>query len=516
MALKKLLDKLCVFLKNNYIVVTIFILTSISIILNAYFFNSYISPDSGDYLLEAKALLSGHGLNATGLAGVTNYFAIWPIGYPLLISLTSIVTRITDLYLVSKISSLIVLLVIVLLLIKYFKKDAWIYSLIFFTTGFSLIFYYAWSEGLLILSLLAFSFCLYEIIIAEHAMNKNYLLLFFLVVLCFLTKYVGACTLLISGLVFLYYLIRYIKKKRKIDFLKVKKLFIVCFFSLVFIVAYLYMNYKLTGHLTGMERLPAPETLKELLSMLHSGLVTEVTNVFFFLKIDNVRLLDLILLLLIIFIINYFVKKRNKISQNYIMNLSLLLTATIYFIAIVFLRFTSHFDNLSYRFLFPTTFLLMIIIINILIEYLKSLEISFKMKIPSKVHLIILSSIIILCLLSFYKNYNESDLVHNSYNNIKKEYLTTYEEVKPNSLVIWGDHPLMYLRPDIFVTTPGFDPYYKKEKLDTFLDRISQFPGTIYIDVYNLKIVLNQSYDETIINYFEHLRNNNNRFVILK
>ena len=79
----------------DYKLILLFLSLSIIILLNTFFDpNEYLSPDSTYYLRLSKNLLLHEGF---GIADYTapdgkSFFAIWPVGYPVLIYIVSRLT----------------------------------------------------------------------------------------------------------------------------------------------------------------------------------------------------------------------------------------------------------------------------------------------------------------------------------------------------------------------------------------------------------------------------------------
>ena len=123
------------FKKEDLFLFVVFIIITLAIIFKSYFnFHGYVSPDSGHYLALAEHLKNGDGflISAYEFGGEKNeFFAIWPVGYPVLITVVSILTS-TSVFWASKILNIILIGFLFLLFRSLFKNNAYIYSLIFF------------------------------------------------------------------------------------------------------------------------------------------------------------------------------------------------------------------------------------------------------------------------------------------------------------------------------------------------------------------------------------------------
>ena len=125
----KIIEIICGFIQNyscEIFMLSFSVYLIIYEIYYAYCENIFISPDSGNYLREATALVNGYGFNVSGPAGTYSWFSNWPIGYPCLIALVALLTG-QNVYLSSKILSILLVIAGMLFFYKYFKKKAWIF-----------------------------------------------------------------------------------------------------------------------------------------------------------------------------------------------------------------------------------------------------------------------------------------------------------------------------------------------------------------------------------------------------
>ena len=114
---------------NDIFLVVLFITICFSIYVNGYLESINISADSAGYLREAVNMAAGNGFHYDALAGYPDtWFANWPILYPMLIALTMKVTG-YEVYLASKVLSMILVGILILILRISFKKEAWFYAL---------------------------------------------------------------------------------------------------------------------------------------------------------------------------------------------------------------------------------------------------------------------------------------------------------------------------------------------------------------------------------------------------
>jgi hypothetical protein len=161
----------------------------------------------------------------------------------------------TEIYLASKILTLLIIANLFFLLARYFRKTAWLYALVIMSNPNMLkIFYYTWSEQPFIFGLIWFVCTMQDIIQSNRSNWTHYLKLFIAATLMFLTRYIGICALLIAmlGLVFLLFEIFFRKKQQNLA-----KSFGLIIFAVLFmavVASYFYANYIHTGNIGGNYR----------------------------------------------------------------------------------------------------------------------------------------------------------------------------------------------------------------------------------------------------------------------
>ena len=91
-------------------------------VLDGGLLSSSYTADSVRYMRMAENIKAGHFMNPNGLAGGEGWFAIWPIGYPVVLAAVSAVSGL-DVYWASKAVSLLCAIAMLLIFWK-FAKDA--------------------------------------------------------------------------------------------------------------------------------------------------------------------------------------------------------------------------------------------------------------------------------------------------------------------------------------------------------------------------------------------------------
>jgi hypothetical protein len=211
-----MIEKQAVRIHNVVMLISIFVGVALLILTQSYFFGAFILPDSGYYLRLAEALRNGSRSYVDMISGSwekQNYFAVWPIGYPVMIAFIALITN-TEIYLASKIVSVIILLILFALFYIRFKNHAWLYALITINYGFLHFFYVTCSEQPFILGLIWLSFTLVDILKSEKVKYVHYISLGFASLFLFLSRYIGVFSVGAIGLTAVYQVYACISERR--------------------------------------------------------------------------------------------------------------------------------------------------------------------------------------------------------------------------------------------------------------------------------------------------------------
>jgi hypothetical protein len=322
-----------------------------------------------------------------------------------------------------------------------------------FNFGFLNIFYFAWSESVFILGLLLFSLWGSDIITTDETKFSQYLKLTFAAILLFMSRYVGAFALGVVGLLWIWSLYSYYKVKNESNRKRLKGLTVSGIFSAIFILSYLLLNRAMTGYMTGMPRIPVGD-MRALLINLFRNQGSEMINVFrIFFDIENYALVILLWLLFAVFVIRAVFKNINRIKKRekpIIIPLTFIAVGTLYWGAIVVMRFISAIDDFNYRLLFPSTFLLFTGFIGLL-------GISKKFDHRPKIIIGLLTAgwlIIALLTAEVFTPRNIAPHNYAGYNEMKHVLLSRYSHVPDGAVVIDGDIKLIFIRDNVRVVYP--------------------------------------------------------------
>ena len=336
------------------------ILYTAYIIHSAYFKQLYISPDSSNYLREAEAILSGNGFNSNYAAGIPGWFSAWPVGYPALIALSSLISG-CNTYLASKLLTSALIGLELYIFAKHFKAKSWLYALILTNYGIISINRFTWSETAFMPLLLVYALALSEILCNEDCPAKYYVVLWLSMSGAFMVRYFGAFTVIVSMIAALMLFMF----RREADRSRILKLFLTAFFAGLFMAVYLLMNKMMGGYATGVNRTVFTDSMKELTVNLAQSIVLEVKNILSFIAAPrlNVRarwLVPAALPVIAVFVHIIAGRLRAVIRKKKFDEPSVFFIIGIcYYAAFTVIRFRSSMDPFGYRFWAPASMLIL-------------------------------------------------------------------------------------------------------------------------------------------------------------
>ncbi len=366
---------------NEILLLLMFITFCLSIYVNGYLEGVNISADSAGYLREAVNLHAGKGFHYDALAGYeSSWFANWPILYPAMIALVMKITGL-EVYLSSKILSMILVGILLGVLYKEYGKKAWIYALCATNLGLMYLYWYSWSELPFIIFITLFALRLYRILQSDSFVLKDCILLGCFMVLAFLTRYFGiflfgvaAFSIFIIVLGRISAMLR--EKKDNKDNMdaadkhrlwsaiktilggKVMGLIATCGISGVICLLYLINNKIRNGMPSGVSRSMWWDDYVTLTNDLIKALVAEFFNIFhtevpsYIAELKpSMEALFVITVLSVTAI--YIIPRIKGFSRASV----LIMTSVIYYGMFIVIRYFSSMDTFYYRFFAPATFL---------------------------------------------------------------------------------------------------------------------------------------------------------------
>ncbi|MDO6390870.1 hypothetical protein Q4E40_12085 [Pontibacter sp. BT731] len=327
----------------------------------------YTTPDSIAYLDAARNLKDGHGFYETDAAGnKTRLFTKWPIGYPVLIFITSSISGL-DVFWASKILNLLLLAGLFIFLRGISRTYSFVLASVCSSYTFLEIYSFTWSEAPVLLLLLLLAYLILQIC-NGLAIPRNAVFIYFACLVLFLLRYAGIFSLGIPVILCLHF---YLNRNHKYA-----KIFFCTSASLAFSFGgYLLLNYKLSGFATGLDRLET-ETESGVYFILMSikGLLNEFLIIREFRpqnQPDYLLYVTAIVQAGVLAFIAVKVKRHfnfwHELKQNSFSMICIGI-AFLYLDAILAMRFVSHFDALDYRLLAPFSFPLLIGLVYTLVS----------------------------------------------------------------------------------------------------------------------------------------------------
>lgn len=452
---------------NDLFLLLLFGAVCISIYSRAYLKGAYISADSAGYLREAVNLTAGNGFSYDGLAGYDTWFANWPILYPALIAAVMLVTG-TGAYLASKIVAMVTAGLILLVFRKCFGRDAWLYGLCLTNIGYLNLSYYTWSEIPFLLFLLLFVLLFAKVLREERPTWGWYAALGVMGTCCFLTRYYGIFVWIVTGLYLLVLFADYRKKKERTVLNKLAGLTVTAFVSGALSMAYLFVNKLQNGMASGVSRTMWWDDYRILTDDLIESLLTEFFNIFS-LQIPELvegfpyRIKVFVVVGILTGIGWLIVVNCRRFTRESV----LIVTAVVYDIVFIGIRYVSSMDSFYFRFFEPATFLLSIALIGLLLPYLRG---------KKGFHYFagIVTLLLATAVWSVFANggMNRDD---NYYLSLEAQWEEAYQGIPEKSVVIFNDIDFRsaYYRPDVVegTITPG----------DEFADLQHTYYGSDYL-----------------------------------
>ena len=427
---------------SDIFIFLVFLFVAVTVYSEGYKNGVFISADSSGYLREAVNLKVGNGYSYDGLAGYDTWFANWPILYPFLIFLFMLTGL--DPYIASKVLTVLIVAVFLLVLRVRFREKAWIYSLVALNLGFLTIMTYTWSEIPFMLLLVLVGLKLSDIVTSNEAKVKDYVLFGIFAFLTFLTRYFGIYLFAVPGIYILIYGIKWIRNKDKGEFLKALKMTVTCAVSGILCVGYLLLNKIMNGMPSGVSRTDWWDDYAQLTKDLIDSLLKEIFNVIH-IDITNAAALlpyplKVIFILLVIAGILVLVKRRCRL---YSMEAVFLMLAGTYYVMFTVIRYFSSMDTFYFRFFEPATMLLSIGLVGLIF---RGERIS---GIKNYIYAIVLS----LVLIGITETGTEGLMWSGSnyLDVVKSEWDLAYKEIPERSVVIFSDLDFRseYYRPDV-------------------------------------------------------------------
>ncbi len=448
-----------------FLVIEFFLLTFLIVCKSLVSSNGYVTPDSTSYLSLAQNLLNGNGFYTAGF-GTTpgadkQYFAIWPVGYPALIYLVSVVFKVSVFW-SSKFINILCLGFIFRLLYKVAGSYCWIIALVFFLYPVLDFFTYTWSE---IPFVTALFYLLYFI---NSYLNRYKYIALAGILLCslamFLFRYIGyMCVPLLNYVA----LILFIRR----DYKRGLSVMVLSAFIAISIFLYLNHNKVMTGFPTGIERVPARETILQFAIMLVVG---------FYMQFEFVYTINFLPVLIACIALLIYKKKAGDLFKRLLLRKRFLyprsrdlylIGGMVYLLMLTFNRYQAFFDNFNMRLLAPG--LIMIFVVVVLYLILRLGYNKYLLIVPLLV-VAIFSYSVSMAVTLYKKTITREQTYHTQVSDIQKRY----SDIPMGAVVLCGNRHMAYMRPDLVIAFPHYVPLNNStETWDEFLARVkTQFP----------------------------------------
>jgi hypothetical protein len=360
-----------------------------------------------------------------------------------------------EVYLASKILTVLTLAGIFGILYLQFKEKAWVYALIMLGyISFLRVFYFSWTEQLFLFGSLWLVFQLIAIVKKDNPNPYHYLNVLLACLLMFSVRYVGLQSVGIIGVVIIYLFTQQVIAKKN-NLQKIVPLFLICIVVSAAILSFFYMNYVNTGSLSGSGAIrgSARNFVHIAKSAIHLGLgqIRELSYIF---QLNAIISASLVVLLTFI---AWRSRKNFKIEQ---LPDSLIFFAMSIFniLAFLFFRTTTEVDQHYERHLLVPTILFAFGCIKLFFESRNDAVLKLK-QFAQK------NRILVVCLLFAWFAYlparQGAGSIRNilrgtsvSYQQMRSEILSDVSSVPSKSVIIVGihDQPLefvKFMRPDV-------------------------------------------------------------------
>ena len=519
--------------RTNLSLLLILIACSTVIMVNAYFSpDGYLSPDSTRYLELAQSLLDGNGfeVSSASLSGEDKeFFAIWPIGYPVLIYLIAKFLGVTA-FIASKLVNIIFIGLSLYLIKRLFAKDAVAVACLFLFSAYLELFSHSWSEVPFIFGMLWLYYAIIQYLdsfslkISFYKKAGLLIQLLLVALFLFLMRYIGLFSLSVIGLLSLWQL----KERKYLEFIQLNSVVLV---GAGLISVYFYHNYTQTGWLTGKERLDSFESTSQLVLMVLKALLQESILLISQARADFVwkAMVQLLLIAGVFWFSRARINREIEVTHKTKINLNidssssqlavkrdpkqlfvLLAIGSLYYLAIISSRWISQFDYLNYRLMAPGSLFFLIA----LLMWTKQ-RASHHLYHQLRLIVFLLASLsLVFQAVGWLSGSSKTEA--ESYLQTVKTQLNLHRKLPDNAIIVFGNNHIRYLRPGMMIARPYYQPFAKhNESLSDFAERIrAHYPDKfIVIDTSQEKVDCHRLHPSWC-NFLE--QNRNNRFYQLQ
>jgi len=483
--------------REDWYLLIIFIMMAVAIVVKSYFhLDGYLSPDSTNYLKLAQNLLEGNGyyVSAYGSTGQDReFFAAWPAGYPTLIFVVAKLTGLSVFW-ASKFLNILLMGIILGIFRNLFKHNAYVYGLILLFSSYIEIYSYTWSETIFIVASVWFATSVYLFIVNPKRISLLYFSIMMASLLLFMSRYIGAFSFGLIGLLGLYY--GAIKKDKSKSFILIG----IAVINIGIMILYLYHNYTETGFPTGAKRTPQLETNLQFFYMLLKGMVAEVLIPIQVMSRNGIMVFFVQFSIIGLLLWKY----RNNILQTNIttnqkpvtFSLVFVIIGLVYLFFIILIGWVRWIGpGYGYRLLGPGIFLLFIgLIFFVQQRGTKQFFNAFK------------GFLLFFAILSYLLNVPytawKSSTLNPTYFEVLNALQEKYADVEKDSIIVFAPVHINYLYTDMQTRKPnGLHNHIYKEKWSDFMKRIdSENKKNIYMATPEIELP-HENIDQSVVDF---------------
>lgn len=426
-------------------------------------FDTYgqLHNDSYFYLRMAHSLLdSGPPLLIHG-----SYETTWPPGLPALIAgISALSGGLMGVFWASKVANILMLGCTALLLWWRFREYAPAYLALFALAPPLMLLSQTLSEAPFMMAMLFF------VMLLERGINRKSAALLFAAglfpFLLFMIRYIGLYGLGITlPVAFIFSMMGF---RREAGWLSLGSVL-----SMIMMAGWFYLSHQLTGLTTGIERTPAPHSVFEGIYHIIRALGDEL-NLLHALGNQQPVLFGITLLIQggLLWLLWRAWKQRNNQGFAPISLFTILCVASagLYFTGIALVHIIFGVNNFYYRQVTPATMLMLAGLLHFLLGYQDE---GFRARLQQ-----VLLAAGVGCLLLYGPGYALNERLaeeHLTRAEYEELLLNNYDIIPPKSVVVFGHPKLYYLRPDISVEIPHFEPAFAiQESMEMFRNRVKQ------------------------------------------
>ncbi|WP_041240946.1 hypothetical protein [Croceibacter atlanticus] len=413
--------------------------------------DGYLTPDSTEYLTLVENLKHNGDFYVTNnirIGDEHKLFVRWPIGYSLAIAAISILG--ISSFLASKVLNILIAIGFVLLLNSRFRNDSKFYYPLLLFAGSIYLLSATLSEGLYTFLFFSLVFILERLLYFEKDIKwYHYFIVFTITLSIPMVRYAGI-------FVFFYLSVLIFYKFFKRNYRGIGFLVTVLFLSSVFYAIYLYINFNVTGTLTGGSR---PFVFNVKTGNIVKSLLGELVLIYPGFSWKALAIQGIVIISSV-WVLNFkFVDEKTDKSESAGSLKFYGQSGVFYLIFIIVLGAITNFKEYNFRFLYSGSFLVLVYFFSIILRKTSKLNF-FKLT-----YTIVIVSISYNGYLLFKSKMKNSNTYSNTIENVKSQF----KDVSVGDVIINPPKHLSYIRPDLLLFNRSLYNYNEKMKEDLIM-----------------------------------------------